>query len=283
MASSVHASSGSSSPIEPEPPTEWRFRSDGNNSDSHRANACYKEDLTLRKFTKSSVLYCTLLVIACSDCLAERSSYHQNITSTGNWITTASSLPDGAILFTSDKINPYFSNLAAIGLTKDKKYYPQVKAWMQWYINHFNHSDKWGLNCSMYDYGVSGTEETSLNDADSTDSYAASFLSLAWAFWQTGDAGARAYIKTLSSQLDCIGGVLVQTQQSNGLTWAKPDYQIQFLMDNAEVYKGLRSAASLFGALGNTSVRDRYNVHAESLLRGVDSDLWDAQTNNYLT
>jgi len=237
----------------------------------------------MRKFTKTGVLCCALLVVAYSDCLAQRPNYHQNIISTGNWIATASSLPDGAILFTSDKINPYFSNLAAIGLTKDKKYYPQVKAWMQWYTNHLNYPDKWGLYCTTYDYGVSGTAETSLNDADSTDSYAASFLSLAWAFWQTGDAGARAYIKAISYQLDCIGDVLVQTQQSNGLTWAKPDYQIQFLMDNAEVYKGLRDAASLFEALENTSARDWYNARAENVSDGIRSDLWDAQNGNYLT
>src|SRR5207248_2459097 len=147
-----------------------------NNSDSRWTNECYEEGLTLRTFFKSGVLYSTLLFVAYSDCFAQRPGYHQNISSTGNWITTASSLPDGAILFTSDKINPYFSNLAAIGLTKDKKYYPQVKAWMQWYINHLNYSDKWGLSCTMYDYGISGTAETSSTDADSTDSYAASFL-----------------------------------------------------------------------------------------------------------
>src|SRR5439155_8932023 len=123
----------------------------------------------MRKFTKTGVLYCTLLGVAYVDCSAQRPNYHQNIISTGNWIaSTASSLPDGAILFTSDKINPYFSNLAAIGLTKDKKYYSQVKAWMQWYINHFNYPDKWGLYCTMYDYGVYGTVDTPLNDTDST-------------------------------------------------------------------------------------------------------------------
>jgi hypothetical protein len=198
-------------------------------------------------------------------------------------VSSASSLPDGAILFTPERINPYFSNLAAIGLTKTENYYPQVKAWMQWYISHLNHSDKWGLRCTMYDYSVSGTVETPLNDADSTDSYAASFLSLAWAFWQTEDDDARAYIKTISRQLNCIGSVLVKTQQNNGLTWAKPDYQIQFLMDNAEVYKGLRDASHLFGALRNPAARDRYNAHAVEVSQGIETNLWDAANNDYLT
>jgi hypothetical protein len=34
--------------------------------------------------------------------------------------------------------------------------------------------------------------------------------------------------------VDCIGGVIVQTKQPNGVTWAKPDYQIQYQTDNSE-------------------------------------------------
>lgn len=238
----------------------------------------------MRRFAKIGVSYCTLLLLTYVDCFPQTPNYRQNIGVTSKWVVSAaSSLPDGAILFTPDKINPYFANLAAIGLTKNKKYYPQALSWMRWYVNHLNYPDKWGLYCTTYDYSVSGTVETALNDADSTDSYAATFLSLAWAFWQTGDADARAYIKTLSYQLDCIGGVLVQTQQSNGLTWAKPDYQIQYLMDNAEVYKGLRDAASLFDALQNANARDWYSAHAVSVFNGINNNLWDAQNSDYLT
>jgi hypothetical protein len=62
-----------------------------------------------------------------------------------------------------------------------------VQAWMRWYLNHINYpADKWGLACTIYDFKVSGSNETSTNDADSTDSYAATFLSLAWAYWKTG-------------------------------------------------------------------------------------------------
>ena len=238
----------------------------------------------MRKFAISIVPYCALLFSLCTCCSAQTPNYRENIRLTGDWlVSSASSLPDGAILFTPDKINPYFSNLAAIGLTKNKSYYLQVKAWMQWYIRHLNRPDKWGLRCTIYDYSVSGTIETPLNDADSTDSYAATFLSLAWAFWQTDDDDARAYIKTLSHQLNCIGSVLTKTQQSNGLTWAKPDYQIQFLMDNAEVYKGMRDAARLFDALQKAKVSDWYSAHAENVANGIRDNLWDAAHGNYFT
>jgi hypothetical protein len=230
---------------------------------------------------------CALLAIfgAAGFAQGQAPDYRQNIIKTADWtVSGASSLPDGAILFTPTKIVPYYSNLAAIGLTRNKAYYPQVKAWMQWYISHLNYPDKWGLYCTMYDYNVSGTVETSTEDADSTDSYAATFLSLAWAYWQTGDPEVRAYIGTLSYQLDCIGGVIVQTQQSNGLTWAKPDYQAQYLMDNAEVYRGLRDAAKLFqAAFGDTNARDWYNSHAVAAHNGIETALWDPVHNNYLT
>jgi hypothetical protein len=155
---------------------------------------------------------------------------------------------------------------------------------MQWYISHLNYPDKWGYSCTVYDYNVVGTTETPTYDADSTDSYAATFVSLAWAYWQTGDATAQAYIKTLKYQLDCIGGVMVQTQQSNGLTWAKPDYQVQYLMDNCEVYKGLSDLANLFqAAFNDTAGRDWYNTYAGYTLNGIQTVLWDPVHSNYLT
>ncbi|HWC19827.1 MAG TPA: hypothetical protein VG498_22630, partial [Terriglobales bacterium] len=181
---------------------------------------------------------------------------------------------DGAILYGSSAINPYYANLAAIGLTHDPNSYGTVQRWMQWYINHLNWPDKWGLYGTMYDYDYSNGAETPRNTADSTDSYAATFLSLAWAFYQTGDPGAQSYIKTLSYQLDVIGGVLKQTQQSDGLTWAKPDYQIKYLMDNCEGYRGLRDLALLFqNAFGDSTKAAYYNAVAGQMLQGINS-MW---------
>jgi hypothetical protein len=212
-------------------------------------------------------------------------NYSADITATANWtVSSSSSLPDGAILDNSTEIEPYFGNLAAIGLTKNAMYYPQVQAWMQWYVNHLNSSDVWGLSCTVYDYSVSGTTETSTNDADSTDSYAATFASLAWAYWQTGDANAQAYIKTLQPQLECIANVMLQTQQSNGLTWAKPDYQTQYLMDNSEVYKGLTDLAGLFQvAYNDTTDSAVYTTAATNVSNGIQTYLWDSAHNDYLT
>jgi hypothetical protein len=186
---------------------------------------------------------------------------------------TTQQLSDGAILFTSTSIKPYFSNLTAQGWTKDNSNYWRIQAWMAWYIAHLNGTDVWGLHGTIYDYNVSSTGESSTNDADSTDAYAATFLSLAWAYWQTGDANARTYIQSIANDLNTIGQVIVATQQSDGLSWAKPDWQYKYLMDNSEDYQGLRDAASLFAALGDTSTSKYYSQHASRMLKGISS-LW---------
>jgi len=145
---------------------------------------------------------------------------------------------------------------------------------MQWYVNHLNWPDKWGLYGTTYDYDYNNGAETSLNDADSTDSYAATFLSVAWAYYSTGDANAQAYVKTLAYQLDAIGQVLAQTQQADGLTWAKPDYQIKYLMDNCEAYRGLRDLALLFGnAFNDAGKQQMYNAKADLMLQGIQG-MW---------
>lgn len=201
-------------------------------------------------------------------------SYQTDLTATSHWMASHSTLPDGAILYGSDKIIPYYSNIAALGWAKDPTRYSAVQAWMQWYLNHLNWPDQWGLYGTVYDYNVSGSVETSTGDADSTDAYAATFLSLAWAVYRTGDPSAQAYVKSLEYQLDVIGGVIVLTQQGDGLTWAKPNYQIKYLMDNCEAYRGLRDLALLFEYAFNDSTKQAYyNGRADMMLQGIEA-MW---------
>jgi hypothetical protein len=205
--------------------------------------------------------------------------YASNLTATTNWLAKYTAAPDGAILYgfsyTTNQINPYYSNLAAMGYTKDPTKYGLVQNWMKWYINHLKWPDKWGLYGTTYDYTYNNGTEVSTNNADSTDSYAATFLSLAWAYYQTGDPNAKNYIASISHELDAIGGVLVKTQQSDGLTWAKPDYQIKYLMDNAEVYRGLRDLASVYQALGDSAKASYYNGRADMCQKGMNG-MWMA-------
>jgi hypothetical protein len=217
---------------------------------------------------RATLIMMALLAVA----HASTPAFQNNLTATSQWLETQQ-LPDGAILFTSTAINPYFANLGAQGWTKDPSKYTLIEAWMQWYVDHLNFPDQWGLNGTIYNYNVNGSVETSTGDADSTDAYAATFISLAWAYWNTGNGSARSYIQSIESDLDTIASVIVATQQSDGLTWAKPDYQYKLLMDNSESYQGLTDAASLFSALGNRTKSQYYSLHAEKLQQGIQS-LW---------
>ena len=197
------------------------------------------------------------------------SQYQNNLTAASKWVAQFSQ-PDGALLYTPQTLNPYYANIAAIGMTKDPNRMPQVVNWINWYINHLNWPDKWGLYGTTYDYAVNNGVPTATNNADSTDSYAATFLSLVWNAWESGNASARSTILGLSYQLDVIGGVIIKTQQSDGLTWAKPDYQIKYLMDNCEAYRGLRDLAAVFqNAFGDTTKAAYYNAAANSMLKGI--------------
>lgn len=200
--------------------------------------------------------------------------FQSNISATAHWFAANSLAPDGAILYGSSEIIPYYSNLAAIGLTKDPGSHGVVQRWMEWYIRHLNWPDKWGMHGSIYDYDYNHGAEVSHNNADSTDSYAATFLSLAWAYFNTGDANAQSYVRTLSSQLDAIGQVIVLTQQPDGLTWALPDYHIKYLMDNCEAYRGLRDLALVYeNAFNDFSKAQYYNSKADLMLQGING-MW---------
>jgi len=167
----------------------------------------------------------TMSITVGSSTSTSNSQYQNKLNAASKWVAQFSQA-DGALLYTPQTLNPYYANIAAIGMTKDPNRMPQVVGWINWYINHLNWPDKWGLYGTTYDYNVNNGVLTPSNNADSTDSYAATFLSLVWNGWQSGDANARSTILGLSYQLDVIGGVIVQSQQSDGLTWAKADYQI---------------------------------------------------------
>lgn len=177
--------------------------------------------------------------------------------------------PTGALLYSAQQINPYYANLGAQGALRDPARHTQVEGWMRWYVSHLNLTDKWGVGGTMYDYNIVNGQEVSTGNADSTDSYAATFLSLAYAYYATGDPTAQAYVRSIAGSLDLIGQVLAKTQQSDGLTWAKPDYQIKYLMDNSEVFRGLADAATLFGSMGDTAKQQYYGALATKCQAGV--------------
>jgi hypothetical protein len=208
-------------------------------------------------------------------------NYASNITTTAQWIASVAQLSDGAIEDSSTQISPYFANRAAIGLAVAGGHTAQVQAWIAWYVAHLNATDVWGTSGTIYDYTVANGVETSTATADSTDAYAGTFLSLALAFYQTNDSVAQHYIASIRPQIAEVAGVLTSGQQPDGLTWALPTYQIKYLMDNCEVYQGLRDYATLLSALGDPADAATFTARANASAAGIANELWNATTGEY--
>ena len=196
-----------------------------------------------------------------------------------DWILS-SQLADGSIANYSDKLAvwPYLSNFAALGLvratavTGDKKYLNATWRWLEWYQAH---QDARGF---VTDYHVVNGQLVSTGFMDSTDSYAGTFLlAVREAYRQRGEI---AKVKGLAAGITRAVAAIEATQQSDGLTWAKPSWRVKYLMDQAETYSGLVAASELARLIGNRSLADRATDNAKRMKAGVDA-LWNPATTAY--
>ncbi|HSX06432.1 MAG TPA: hypothetical protein VLG92_01790 [Candidatus Saccharimonadia bacterium] len=232
---------------------------------------------------------------------AQNIDYSQIITSEASWITSTQ-IPaghgdaSGAIPIHPDpsggswKVSPYDANIAAMGLldngTTDAA---QVKSWMNWYIAHLNWPDYNGKVATIYDYSINATTyavtpilQSGHPSYDSTDSYAATFLSLCHKYAAvTGDV---TFLRTNEYQVNQIIGAMLSTKQSDNLTWARPDYPAKYLMDNTEVYTGLNDAAWLYQNVFTDDLNgfSYYSAVASDVKTAIQTYLWNSTLGMYV-
>jgi hypothetical protein len=195
------------------------------------------------------------------------------------WVREAQ-LPDGAIepVPGFGQIRPYLANYAALGLARaaselhDPADADAAWRWLTWYQAH---QDAAGF---VTDYGVAGDAETSTQAYDSTDAYAGTFLAAAAAAWQADPDQNR--LNSLARGITQAVAAIQATQTADGLTWASPGYHVKLLMDNAEAYGGLRSAATLATALGESALATRATTDAHRVAAGVAS-LWNPRSGGF--
>lgn len=149
-------------------------------------------------------------------------------------------LADGSLPMnrTSLRMVPYFTNLGLMGLVDNPTYSDTVRRWIEWYVANLNRPDMLGVQGTVYDhevwYGTSRPTQT----YDSSDSYAATFLTLVRSYYDT-TADADLLLR-IEDDLRLVAAAIYGTMDPrDGLTYAKADYRIKYLMDNAEVYRGL--------------------------------------------
>jgi hypothetical protein len=269
---------------------------------------CKSQNQLFVRFVQCSLLIGVMVFTSA----AWAQNYQADYDKASAWLASTSqptvTLQDHAIVdeANSSRINPYFANQGVMGFTKNSSYYANAENWMEWYWAHVSwprtftyNNQQINVYGAINDFNVgSGGAETAVPDPDSqgflhpdsTDAYAGTFLSLAYQLYQTGDPGAQAYIRGIvfpappnSDRLDYVGEVVLATKQSGGnnLTWARPDYNIEYLMDNSEAYRGLSDLVALYNALGQSSKASFYSPHASQMLTGIQNSLWNSGANDY--
>ena len=215
--------------------------------------------------------------------------YQKIATEEAAWLASLQ-VDNGAMLMTCGPngdftMNPYFADFAALALLgAGESYYENVRRYMDWHFDHLNtaQTDYNGVDGTIYDYTVKlsngkvVSETININadgkkSYDSTDSYAATFLCVVAKYYEkTGDL---EYLQANSQDLQRILNPIRQTMHK-GLTFAKPDYRIKYLMDNCEVYEGLVAAEKIYAALGLTELLAETTDLKTQVYDAIEKYMW---------
>eukprot|EP01043_Picozoa_sp_COSAG02_P036606 COSAG02_NODE_2692_length_8222_cov_6.872584_5_plen_821_part_00 len=190
-------------------------------------------------------------------------------------------------------IQPYFVNRGLLALmynnvsvagfnqTQRGEILGMVHRWIDWYLDHLNHPDSYGVHGTVYDYKVvAGGKEQSVGTYDSSDSYAGTLLSLVATFHDvTGDATA---VHGWKDALQIVLNAVNATMRQNHLTDAKPNYRVAFLEDNVEVWAGLVDYAKLVKSVGDLRHADVANAAAGLSRLAITDILWSIPSTDWV-
>jgi hypothetical protein len=193
-------------------------------------------------------------------------------------VLAASQRADGSIPYTATVVNPYFANIAAIGALHAGATGTNVRAYIAWYVLRSRDPNPWGIAGAITDYTIlaNGTLQTT-GEADSIDSYAATFLTLVATAWRNGDAPTRAYVQSLRSDVERIASAIDAVTDTDGLTWALPTYRFKYVMDQSEVYEGLNDLAIVRSeAYGDAAGALAAQQHAATIGAAITGTFWNA-------
>lgn len=196
----------------------------------------------------------------------------------------ACQLPDGAFAQVSPGDNPaapvwiapYFAHFAALALLSGHAHAPNpedlIRAgrWLGWCATHQSAEGYWtdfeGTRSSVADTGT----------VDAWDSSAALFLLVAERYRRAGGEDKPETLTAARRAFAC----LARLTDADGLTWAKPDYRVKFLMDNIEVLAGWRAAAAHFDASGSPAEAKQAKSHADRLAAELPG-FWQPEKSRY--
>jgi hypothetical protein len=181
------------------------------------------------------------------------------------------------------KVTPYFSHFGLLGLLEKPESAPVVRKYMDWYFDHMNRTATPTTPAgSVFDYLIEADRQTEVatRDFDSTDSYASTFLNVLRKYAEvTSDI---TYLREHRDDIFLIADAMIATKQNDGLTWAKPDYRLKYLMDNSEVFSGLQDMEWLcLKVFRDDQASAFYRKHKEDVYAGIENGLWSGPHNAY--
>ena len=107
---------------------------------------------------------------------------------------------------------------------------------------------------------------------DSTDAYAGMFLVAVDATYTAAPDAAR--LRALAPKVALAVRAIQSTQRADGLTGAKPDWMVAYLMNEAEAYAGFARRERSRARLRDTTLARSADTAAAALANGVDR-LWN--------
>jgi hypothetical protein len=194
-------------------------------------------------------------------------------------------------------VSAYPANLGMIGaLRVSPQVLPAAADWLRWQARHMALAgptrgvvvDHWvregDLKVSTCPPGADAGE---CGHVDAHDSTAASLLLLAEAFARYG--GDRSVLRkpTVRRALEAAAAALTDLTRPDGLSWAKPDHRVAYLMDAVEVAAGWRAWAWLQrevyrgGAGGGTGEAPAAAAAARRAEAAIHSQLWDGPSGSW--
>jgi len=195
------------------------------------------------------------------------------------WIVLAQG-PEGAIASHADRtfVDPYLASFGIGGLaaaaraTGDPRYGEAAWRAVEWYAANM---DSRGF---VTDYRITPAGLVSTGDADSTDAYSGMFLLSVEAAQIGAPNGAR--LAALAPRIRGAVDAIRSTQRADGLTGAKPDWMVAYLMNEGEAYAGLLAGARVASAVGDRATAHYATTSATLITRAVER-LWNPKTRSY--
>ena len=173
-------------------------------------------------------------------------------------------------------IAPYFAHFAALALLAAHERGPnpgdlrRAERWLAWCAKHQAPDGYWT------DFEGTAAAYRDTGKVDAWDSSAALFLRVAEGARRAGGTVTPDTLAAAQRALACLEKVT----DADGLTWAKPDYRMKYLMDNVEVVAGLQAAAALFAAAGRAGQARQAADQAGQAARRLP-EFWQAEEGSF--